>query len=468
MKKIVILFFFLWGTYQICLGQLKSQTSEIFELSSIVFRLAGAEEYINDAVPEYTHDIDTYFTPYVEHDFISYIKKIRGQYGIGYDAVMNAAACLTISNGNIVARSNFNLSDINKLDPRWTADTYAEYIGRLNNFYQESRFNKFYRSHEHLYNIATERLDQVLSQINADWFKSFFGKELGEPIIVASLSNGRANYAFGIEGDFMSPGIVIGCRATENNLPIYSPYTTLPLIVHELSHGFSNALMENAWDDRMASAVLKIFSYVQDKISSIGYDDPGIMLTEWFNNLCELMYFRENPSKYIDLKRRTGLLQKRGFIWLGKSVDLMDDFYNNRETFITIKDYIPYLLRFIEDIASDFQKIIDDNNRLTPYVTETSPVSGDVLNTNRIIIKFSIPMLTNAYGYEPIDETGVLTPPIKREYWLDNTTFIFEINTKKLHKNKKYGIRLHSQFFQSEKTYPLAEHFSYFFQSPID
>lgn len=462
MKIVIISFFFSCVICGKCFGQLKSQTCETFELSSIAFRLAGAEEYINNVIPAYTQDIDVYFAPYVEHDLIAYIKEIRKDYGIGYDAVMNAAACLTINNGDIVVKSDFDVSDIGKVDPRWTADAYIKYVTRLNNFYKASRFNKFYNAHKPLYNVATKRLDRLLNQINIKWFESFFGKELRRPTIVASLSNGRANYAYGITTEVTPPGIVIGCSAAKG-LPIYSAYSTLPLIVHELSHGYSNALLENAWDDSISPAVMEIYSNVEEKMLEIGYGDPGIMLTEWFNNLCELMYFRENPSKSFDMNRRIARYQYRGFIWMERSVDFMDEFYENRSTFVTIKDYIPRLFVFINKTASDFKKVIEENNHKVPYVVETSPVSGTVLNSDKLVVKFSTPMFTHAYGMEKINEPDILLVPIKKEYWLNSTTFVIEIDTKKLQKNKKYGIQLHRQFFQSDATYPLATHFNYLF-----
>lgn len=57
----------LWTIMLLCAinnisAQVKSQVKESFELTSIAFRLAGAEEYINNTIPGYTADIDNYFS----------------------------------------------------------------------------------------------------------------------------------------------------------------------------------------------------------------------------------------------------------------------------------------------------------------------------------------------------------------------------------------------------------------------
>lgn len=49
----------LWTIMLLCAinnisAQVKSQVKESFELTSIAFRLAGAEEYINNTIPGYT------------------------------------------------------------------------------------------------------------------------------------------------------------------------------------------------------------------------------------------------------------------------------------------------------------------------------------------------------------------------------------------------------------------------------
>lgn len=257
MKRIVFVFVIFCFPH-IGTAQLRSTTDEIFELSSIAFRLAGAEEYMRCPIQSYVNDIDLYFAPYADHELIRYLREIRKKHLIGYDAVATAASHLVLHNGvidmkpnvivmhdrKIVIDPNFDMSRIGDLDKRWTADAYDRYVELLNDFYNDSKFGRFYSDHRKLYKKATKRADEVLSDFNPEWFASFFGEELGDVRIVVSLCNGNCNYAFSLSDDNDDFGIVIGCRADAKGQPDYSPLTS-HTIIHELSHGFTNQLIDD-------------------------------------------------------------------------------------------------------------------------------------------------------------------------------------------------------------------------------
>ena len=93
---------------------------ERLELSSIVFRLAGAEEYVCDGVPQYMKEIDEYFAPYKDHKLISYIRTtLREQQEIGYDAVASSAFYLKIENGRVGIADEAKLAEYLEREKRW-------------------------------------------------------------------------------------------------------------------------------------------------------------------------------------------------------------------------------------------------------------------------------------------------------------------------------------------------------------
>ncbi|MEG2612510.1 MAG: DUF4932 domain-containing protein, partial [Alistipes sp.] len=59
-----------------------------------------------------------------------------------------------------------------------------------------------------------------------------------------------------------------------------------------------------------------------------------------------------------------------------KSVDFMNGFYENRDLYPTVKDYMPQLAIFINEIADDFDQVIADFDNRNPRIVETSPSSG--------------------------------------------------------------------------------------------
>lgn len=131
----------LWTIMLLCAinnisAQVKSQVKESFELTSIAFRLAGAEEYINNTIPGYTADIDNYFSKYREHKLISYIKKIREEQGIAYDAVPAATGCIEIKRGKVIIDPQCDASKISMIDSKWTEESFRTFVRLLNDFYR--------------------------------------------------------------------------------------------------------------------------------------------------------------------------------------------------------------------------------------------------------------------------------------------------------------------------------------------
>src|ERR1051326_6797911 len=64
------------------------------ELMSIIARLAGYGEYVNNSFKLYANDVDSYFEKYKQHPAVQFAIKIRESNGIGFDAVMTMAVHL--------------------------------------------------------------------------------------------------------------------------------------------------------------------------------------------------------------------------------------------------------------------------------------------------------------------------------------------------------------------------------------
>lgn len=230
MIKKIFLFIFLLSIVDVVNAQLKSEVSECFELTSIVFRLAEAPEYMNNDLSDYANDIDNYFYKYKSDKLITFVKNLRKEYGVSYDAVMIAASYLVIKNGRITILPG--ILKINEVDNRWTQSDFETFVIYLNHFYKETKFRTFYLRHTELYNFAVERMDELLKNIDVDWFQSFLGSEFRLPSVIISLSNGTHNYGFTrVLGKLRRNGIVLGTGEGVDGLPVYKKNKT-SIVVH--------------------------------------------------------------------------------------------------------------------------------------------------------------------------------------------------------------------------------------------
>lgn len=461
MKKLSILIILLLGSIHI-IAQLKSQVNECFELTSIAFRLAEASEYSNNPFVNYSNEIDHYFEKYKKHRLISYIKELRVKQGIGYDAIPAAASFLNIKNGKVVARSDIKINQIKEVDKRWTKESLETFIILLNDFYRKTEFRSFFTQQVDLYNLAEERMDELLSNFNIDWFKTIFGEEILSPWVIISPNNGPNNYAFHIPSQNRTNGMVIGCGVDKNDKPVFNS-NTMYLVVHEFLHNYTNNRISNYWNQVDSSAQI-IYSHIKEDMRKNAYIDAKVTLNEWFTNLITIMYFQENPFKDLSIEYTVRDYQTRGFIWLDRSVAFMKYFRNNRNLFITIDDYMPQIVGFINNTAINFDHVLNEFKNQYPYVIDVFPAQDSTIkpDIDTIEVRFSKPMI-GAHGIELIDNI-MPVPRTVMPSWKDEYTYIYVIDKSNLEKGKTYGFKLDHKYFQSTKRYPMKEDYTYTFK----
>lgn len=461
MKKYYLFIAFFWGSINIAVAQLKSQVDECFELTSIVFRLAEAQEYVNNQLVDYTNEIDSYFAKYKDHKLITYTKEIRNKQAIGYNAVSSAATLLDIKNGKVAIRPDIKISQISDVDGRWTEESFKTFVNLLNDFYKKTKFRNFYTQHTDLYRLAEDRMDELLKEFNIDWFKTLFRDSIQFPVIIVSPCNGPHNYAFSIPAKNRIKGMAIGCSADENGQPTFN--NKIFIITHEFLHNYANPLLNVYWS-QIDSAAQVIYPYVKEDMLKNAYGDAKTTMFEWFTNLLSVMYMQDNPIKKGGTPtHQIRNLQNRGFIWMERSILFMKHFRDNWKMFPTIDDYMPQIVEFINYTAANFDQVINEFDNRHPYVVDVFPASGSTIepNVDTIEIRFSEPMF-DAHGMKPIDDKNIIpVPRTVMPSWKDDYTFIYIIDTNKLEKGKTYGFKLNRSFFQSAKTYPMKEDYIY-------
>ena len=156
---------------------------------SIVFRLAGSEEYSSNQFKLYTDRIENYFNRYKNHEIIPFVKKIRTENGIGFDVVMSMAIHLD-DDLNPLAEFTDQLPE-----QRWEKQNSAEFLRLLQKFRKDTQFDDFFKSNESLYQQVSNRFLPIYEKSDLNWYYSFYGKEPDEKfVIINGVGNGGGNY----------------------------------------------------------------------------------------------------------------------------------------------------------------------------------------------------------------------------------------------------------------------------------
>jgi len=474
MRKFSLLFFFCICS-TLVFSQLKSHVDERFELTSIVFRLAGADEYNNNQVKSYISDIDDYFAPFKEHPLIRYVKEIREKDEVAYDAVSGITFQLVIRGNHIDLSPQSDKAAFLQSEPRWKNESMDKFIKLLNHFYKETKFKVFFSRHQDLYSTAENRFDGLLQTIHEEWFQSFYGEPLGNPAIYLSLCNGSSNYSMNAysKDNSSNYGIVIGCSRvdkdgipnfilaySEDNKPYYDN-KKIRVIIHEFSHHFSNPLVTK-YEQEMNVAAEKMFPYVREQLAKYAYNDAKSILFEGLNELFVNTYFWEykNPDSYNIYDD-----ENRGFVWMRRAIRFMNNFYENRIIYPYIKGFMPQLVSFINTSGNHIDQIMDEYNHSFPYVVNVFPginttVSADI---KEIRVDFSHPMIVGIGINYPENLNGILPQKTATSYWSkDMKTLIMPVA---LEKEENCNINLSKGVFQSFENFPMKEDFEILFKT---
>ncbi|NDW18130.1 DUF4932 domain-containing protein [Dysgonomonas sp. 216] len=446
---------------------LHSKVDERFELTSIVFRLIDADEYVNNDLETYAKDIDVYFTPYKNHPLIKYTKDIlRDRDEIGYDAVASSTTLLVIEKGNVKLNPKADISKYVSVDYRWKEETLKQYVKLLNDFYKKTKFREFFKSHAELYSIAENRFDELLKEIDINWFEDFFGKSFGSPKVYLSLCNGRSNYALWDSYLKDAPdeyGIVIGAFLTDEDKTPFFPNkrSITTTIIHEFGHRFTNPLMEK-YADQMVDGAQKIYPYVKEQLKAVAYGNANVMLGEGFNNLFVNMYYKEHPAGFE--KYTIAEHERFGFVWMNRAVNFAENFYINREVYPTINEFMPQLVDFFNFTASNIKSLMKEYKMKAPQVINVFPALDSEVDSDikEIRVEFSHRMW-GSMGVYPLNDSIFISPISQGDHWSkDMKMIVFPVS---LEKNTKYGLKLPKGAYLSEDTYPMLEDFEVRFKT---
>ena len=442
------------------------RVDEVHELSAIVWRLAGCEEYNSGMYEEYAKDIEDYFGMYTDHPVMEHIRKMRNKPDsadiVAINSVPIAASALKIRNGHVAVRKEYKSREnadkyFKAEDDRWDVDDFFRYVRLLDDFYSKSNFHDFFEAHSGLYSQYIEIVEAQISSIHQEWFEDFYGT--GFPAVSAIISPAYSIHNFsGDDNDGLCP--IIGMLYSPEQLKMMGDIYIVTLS-HEISHIFSSMVMK-PYKDMLRKIGERIFPYIEDEVSRYGYGDPEAFMTEALNEVWSILYLRDKLG--MDVCDMVARWERRGMVWTGRTVRFMNYFYEHRDMYPTINDFMPQLVGFMSNVADNIDAISRQwrFEHCEPiYVESVYPAPGTVVpaDLEEIKITFSRPMdglvvikplemdyVLSIYAdtLEEVEELGI--DPENTDYWSDDRkTQSLKICTR-LQQGRKYGIKIPGGF----------------------
>ena len=342
------------------------------ELLTIVFRLAGAEEFQSQSVPRYTDEIDRHFAPFRDHKAIKYVREVLRRTGIGQNAVVNFGIHLTIDEGKVIFPDPSEKDLLRHLDPRWHLKLASRFAALLDDFYTTTGFHQFFEEHRVFYQSMEQRFADISDSVDYSWFKDFYATDYPgrfHIILMPACDDGGFGAWCASQDSLAKPAdqqryvdniyAFIGTEMTnQEGEPFYDKQIHAYLMVHEFNHSWCNPIVDKhfpQYEDEIAS----IFAGVAKQMGSIAYGKPKIMTYEYFVRLADMDYAQkhfEDPAFARQLQMRYRML---GFVHFDDLVPLLDQYAKNRDIYPTFDCFAPEIIQTLIDAEDSKPKIVE-------------------------------------------------------------------------------------------------------------
>ncbi|WP_407497269.1 DUF4932 domain-containing protein [Elizabethkingia anophelis] len=443
-------------------GQQKIQpyVDERVELMSTLFRLIEAREYSDRNNELYVQDIEKYFAPVKSDPFLSTLKNIRNENGIGYDAVMSMAVHLKIKDQKISLVKERN----NTVKKRWKTVDLPVFLKGLSSFYKNSKYNQFFQSHQADYKQAAKAYsDSVLTKFQQDWYVKFYGKEPNEDYkIVLGYGNGGGNYGPKVspeKGKDIVYAIVSGGKFTGRTVGFSGNYA--PTLIHEFNHSFVNYILETKdYKSQLQDAGEKIQKEFKKPMADQAYSSWETIINESIVRAAVLVYMKENHFSQAEINNEMKEQISRSFIWTPDLVKLLEEYQANRKQYPDLEAFYPRIVSFFQNTGKNMDKVLSDFTAKRPKVKSLSPdINGkNNIDTSikEIIVEFDQPLSGRGLSIH-WGELGRDAVPISARsvYINDNKGLKIPVDLKP---DKEYEFVLVGGNFESIEGYPLQDY----------
>ncbi|SDI40316.1 DUF4932 domain-containing protein [Mucilaginibacter sp. P25] len=429
------------------------------ELLSIVFRLAGNEEYNTPDNVKYVADIHKHLDKFIDHPLIKYARELRDSSGVSYDAVMSMAVHLN----EPPALEPLVPFSVSLPDKRWTLESAVKFTALLKQFYKDADFDGFFHAHLADYAIAESRFNALFKKLDVSWYYKFYGKAPAENFnIIIGFGNGGGNYGPHVYLNDHTKKVyaIIGSGTfDEQGLPTYDAASYLPTLIHEFNHSFINYLTDN-YESQLRDAGALIYEKERTKMRKQAYGEWKTMMNEALVRASVISYLKTHNTDTLVAEQELKQQLARGFVWMRPLVNLLGKYQSNRKTYPTLESFMPAIVVFYNKLAPNISFYDDDYQQHCARVIAVRPFkNGDTTiraNTTEIIFDFDKKLDGIKYFFGP-GARGIDHYPKSAKFTFanDNKSIIMKVSLKP---NTEYQINITGGMMRASDGYAVQNY----------
>jgi hypothetical protein len=221
------------------------------------------------------------------------------------------------------------------------ADTLALFARQLQDFYVQTQFHEFFVSHQRLYDSLCADVASTMETMNiVPLLETYYGSSFARYHLV--LSPLSLDGGFGITVRNTTGGSVyaiIGPAYTSKGYPQFKKSKTL--ILHEMSHPFSNPVVDSCWDRLRMDTCL--YRPVKKAMQQEGYWSWQAVVYETLDRANEVMLTSHLLGR-VEADRLYEDYLGKHYDYLPLCLGVLKRYEADRRAYRTIEDIRPMLL----------------------------------------------------------------------------------------------------------------------------
>lgn len=338
------------------------RVDERLELVSIVFRLAGFDEFRSAPSSAYLKAVDAHFRPFAPHPITARLKAERERLRReGGDLGAWEAFALAMHVGPAPAFEPLFAIDKPPEGDGWDDRTLlnGETLALLRRFYKDARCAEFFAAQRPYFDAVDRSFVSGGYAIDARWFDDFYRvspTETYRPIlslmgagnffyIRVNFGDGQRNtHTILAAGGFDAAGVP---RKIDRNAVLKSS-------VHEHAHAFVNQLVDRRFEEFRGPAMrLLADPIVAERFKGAFYNEPRYLAYESIVRASQIMYFTTHGG---DAKAKLIAEQERaGFLWMGGMVAKLEEYSKRRDAYPNLEAFMPEIVNYLSEAATTLE-----------------------------------------------------------------------------------------------------------------
>lgn len=332
---------------------IRIQVDRRVELISILWRLAGAKEYLRAPAGPYVKAVDAHFGKYADHPAVAAVRELRSKHSISF----NAPVALAVHLDPKTLKPRVPLSPFpDRLDSRWRNAPTADFLEKVRAFSKDTDFDGFFAKQGKYVNAVAGRYRKALKRRDPlAWCQAFFGPKAKVQVLVTpGLLCGPNGYGTSVllPGGAEELRPILGvARVDAKGLPVLTdPRSLAGFLQHEIAHAYVNPAVD-ANAAALEAAGRRLWQPVAEAMKQQAYDNWKVTLYETLVRASTVLYLKDRFGEPAAASAQAAH-RGRSFLWIAEVVQAMDRYRKQDRPPRDFAAFLPKLVPVLDAWAS--------------------------------------------------------------------------------------------------------------------